>query len=213
MVRFGPLDPFALEVHRAITVAGSSGLPVLPPYLGREHDEELRGRVGRAVDEGRSAMVVLVGGSSTGKIRACWEALHAAAPAGNRPRPPDQNTLTIVRTRPGPIYLGLSDDPATADRPRPRADRPATLSPPPRIARRPRPARSCPRRPRRQPCETIITRFIPPWTSAAQHRRAIWGGNRMTDSGWLGLPRARRDPSRCGRPNPHRNRSAPGGAM
>jgi len=40
----------------------------------REHDTELAGVV-RAAAGGRSGIAVLVGGSSTGKTRACWEAL------------------------------------------------------------------------------------------------------------------------------------------
>ena len=73
-------DPFALEVHRPVTV-GSVGahLPDLPPYIRRPHDEELAQVVARAVG-GRSAMAVLVGGSSTGKTRACWEAIHLLPP-------------------------------------------------------------------------------------------------------------------------------------
>ena len=50
------------------------GLPVLPPYVPREHDEVL-GRVVREAAGGRSRIAVLVGGSSTGKTRACWEVL------------------------------------------------------------------------------------------------------------------------------------------
>ena len=50
------------------------GLPVLPPYVPREHDQVL-GQVVRAAADGRSGIAVLVGGSSTGKTRACWEAL------------------------------------------------------------------------------------------------------------------------------------------
>ena len=46
----------------------------LPGYLPREHDE-LLSRVVRAAAGGRSGIAVLVGGSSTGKTRACWEAL------------------------------------------------------------------------------------------------------------------------------------------
>ena len=60
-------NPFALEVHEAISVSGSEALPVLPPYLEREHDHELRDRIRRAVADGRSTMAVLVGGSSTGQ--------------------------------------------------------------------------------------------------------------------------------------------------
>ncbi len=77
-------DPFALEVHRLAEVPGAAGagLPVLPPYIRRDHDDDLAAAVDRAAG-GRSVMAVLVGGSSTGKTRACWEAL-ALLPAGWR---------------------------------------------------------------------------------------------------------------------------------
>jgi hypothetical protein len=69
-------DPFALEVHRPVQPTGpQSGLSALPTYVPRELDAEL-GSVVRTVVEGRSAIAVLVGGSSTGKTRACWEALQ-----------------------------------------------------------------------------------------------------------------------------------------
>jgi len=68
-------DPFVLEVHRPVQPEDAPpGLPVLPPYVPREHDEVL-GQVVRAAADGRSRIAVLVGGSSTGKTRACWEAL------------------------------------------------------------------------------------------------------------------------------------------
>ena len=68
-------DPFVLEVHRPVQLADAPpGLPVLPPYVSREHDEVL-GQVVRAAADGRSGIAVLAGGSSTGKTRACWEAL------------------------------------------------------------------------------------------------------------------------------------------
>jgi hypothetical protein len=68
-------DPFVLEVHRPVRPEDvPPGLPVLPPYVPREHDEVL-GQVARAAAGGRSGIAVLVGGSSTGKTRACWEAL------------------------------------------------------------------------------------------------------------------------------------------
>ncbi|MGN9840565.1 hypothetical protein ACTMTI_20810 [Nonomuraea sp. H19] len=69
-------DPFMLEVHRPIRVDehGGPALPLLPPYLLRKHDQELAQVVARAAG-GESVMAVLVGGSSTGKTRACWEAL------------------------------------------------------------------------------------------------------------------------------------------
>lgn len=68
-------DPFALEVHYPVQAEDSlRDLPELPPYLRREHDEEL-GKVTQAAANGKSRIAVMVGGSSTGKTRACWEAL------------------------------------------------------------------------------------------------------------------------------------------
>lgn len=67
-------DPFHLEVHRAIA-SSVAGLPPLPPYVPREHDRQLAQVVTRAAG-GASQIAVLVGGSSTGKTRACWQALE-----------------------------------------------------------------------------------------------------------------------------------------
>jgi len=68
-------DPFVLEVHRPVQPDDAPpGLPLLPPYVPREHDQVLA-QVARAAADGRSGIAVLVGGSSTGKTRACWEAL------------------------------------------------------------------------------------------------------------------------------------------
>lgn len=72
-------DPYALEVHRAISVESAKGrgeLPELPVYIEREHDRQLREVVQQAVD-GSSRFALLVGESSTGKTRACWEAVQA----------------------------------------------------------------------------------------------------------------------------------------
>ena len=69
-------DPFVLEVHRPVQPEDvPPGLPVLTPYVPREHDEVL-GSVVRSAAGGRSAIAVLMGGSATGKTRACWEALE-----------------------------------------------------------------------------------------------------------------------------------------
>jgi hypothetical protein len=78
----GEVDPLDLEVHPAIE-SGVAGLPVLPVYIEREHDRVL-GEVVAAAAAGRSRVAVLVGGSSTGKTRACWEALQLL-----RDQPPD----------------------------------------------------------------------------------------------------------------------------
>lgn len=71
-------DPTALEVHRAIQIglpADAGSLPVLPAYVERDHDRRLRALVAEAA-AGASRLAVLVGGSSTGKTRACWEAVQ-----------------------------------------------------------------------------------------------------------------------------------------
>jgi hypothetical protein len=78
-------DPFALEVHQAITVSSTTitrPLPALPAYVARDHDRSLAAMATRAAG-GQSTAAVLVGGSSTGKTRACWEAVQRL-PAGWR---------------------------------------------------------------------------------------------------------------------------------
>lgn len=81
-------DPIALEVHPAIDAGtgedtdAACDVPLLPAYVARAHDTRLAGAVARAVG-GRSTLAVLVGGSSTGKTRACWEAVRTL-PAGWR---------------------------------------------------------------------------------------------------------------------------------
>ena len=48
---------------------------MLPVYVPREHDAALA-EVVTAAAAGTSGIAVLVGGSSTGKTRACWQALE-----------------------------------------------------------------------------------------------------------------------------------------
>jgi hypothetical protein len=60
-------------VHKSID-AGIGGLPELPAYVRRPHDEQLRTVIDSA---GRGCtVVVLVGDPSTGKTRALWEAIQ-----------------------------------------------------------------------------------------------------------------------------------------
>lgn len=78
-------DPIALEIHRpidALPVDADAELPPLPAYVLRAHDHKLREVVDRAA-AGASGIAILVGGSSTGKTRACWEAVQQL-PAGWR---------------------------------------------------------------------------------------------------------------------------------
>jgi transcriptional regulator with XRE-family HTH domain len=122
-------DPFALEVHRAVqpdnALPGLPGLPELPEYVSREHDAQL-GWVVRAAVDGRSGIAALVGGSSTGKTRACWEALgllrdqpetwrlwHPISPS--RPEAalrelPAIGPWTVVWLNEAQFYLRVSDD-------------------------------------------------------------------------------------------------------
>jgi tetratricopeptide (TPR) repeat protein/transcriptional regulator with XRE-family HTH domain len=83
-------DPFILGVHRPIAAArrpasGQVELPALPPYVLREHDQKLR----ELLDPSRSGprMVVLVGGSCTGKTRAAYEAVSNCLPGWRLVRP------------------------------------------------------------------------------------------------------------------------------
>ncbi|MFH9355235.1 hypothetical protein [Kitasatospora sp. NPDC017646] len=77
-------DAHDLEVHPASAGRKGSGrldgrqVGIMPGYVHRAHDQELDSAV-RDVIEGRSRMVVLVGSSSTGKTRACWEAVQPLA--------------------------------------------------------------------------------------------------------------------------------------
>ncbi|MFI7701309.1 hypothetical protein [Nonomuraea sp. NPDC049480] len=71
------VDPIALEVHPAIDAgAAAAVLGSLPAYLPRAHDQVLADLVAEA-EGGASRIVVLVGGSSTGKTRALWEAVRS----------------------------------------------------------------------------------------------------------------------------------------
>ncbi|MFI1094294.1 helix-turn-helix domain-containing protein [Streptomyces sp. NPDC020917] len=80
-------DPHDLEVHPAGDAgSGPAGVRkrrVLASYVGRTHDQALAEAV-REAAAGRSQMVVLVGSSSTGKTRACWEAVQPLADRGWR---------------------------------------------------------------------------------------------------------------------------------
>ncbi|MEU4610238.1 helix-turn-helix domain-containing protein [Streptomyces umbrinus] len=76
-------DPHDLEVHPAGARSGPLPQRVLPGYVPRDHDRLLTDAVLEAA-QGNSGMLVLVGTSSTGKTRACWEAIQPLAPRGWR---------------------------------------------------------------------------------------------------------------------------------
>ncbi|MEU8495300.1 tetratricopeptide repeat protein [Streptomyces lavendulae] len=95
------LDPFDLEVHHSVDVIPTHRFPdswtvqydtglttsrptdppalsALTPYVMRAHDRLLRDIVRRA-EAGHSGMAMLVGSSSCGKTRPCWEAVQSLA--------------------------------------------------------------------------------------------------------------------------------------
>jgi hypothetical protein len=71
----GRCDPLVLEVHPAMRLDGQQTLPELPAYVIRPHDNELAKIVNDAAG-GSSRIAMLVGASSTGKTRACWQAIQ-----------------------------------------------------------------------------------------------------------------------------------------
>ncbi|WP_088245474.1 helix-turn-helix transcriptional regulator [Streptomyces sp. LUP47B] len=84
----GQWDPHDLEVHPAGQGGGAAGsdtaaVRALPGYVAREHYRVLGDAV-RDAAAGHSRILVLVGGSSTGKTRACWEAVQPLEEKGWR---------------------------------------------------------------------------------------------------------------------------------
>ncbi|MFF9457700.1 hypothetical protein [Streptomyces flaveolus] len=66
-----------LGIHPALDSGGARDrFGILPAYIPRDHDARLKAVVD-AARAGRSQIAVLVGGSSTGKTRALWEAAGA----------------------------------------------------------------------------------------------------------------------------------------
>ncbi|WP_234438090.1 hypothetical protein [Streptomyces viridochromogenes] len=106
MKSLAPEHALALEVHPAINARGPDlGLDVLPPYLQRPCvDDQLREAVVDA--ENGSRLLMLVGGSSTGKTRAAWEAVHSCLSDGWRlwhPLTPDRPTAVLKALRSGRV--------------------------------------------------------------------------------------------------------------
>ncbi|MFD5633671.1 tetratricopeptide repeat protein [Streptomyces sp. NPDC127077] len=76
-------EPHDLEIHpaghgTAVDGFDAPGTRFLPGYVRRDHDRVLDQAV-KDVMAGRSRIVILVGTSSTGKTRACWEAVQPLA--------------------------------------------------------------------------------------------------------------------------------------
>jgi hypothetical protein len=93
--RFDTASPRELGIHSAIVTPDATD--DLPVYVEREFDFALRTAL--AV-QGRGCFVVLVGGSSTGKTRSLYEAVHEMAPNWRLVQPAETEEL-----------LELKDDP------------------------------------------------------------------------------------------------------
>lgn len=106
-LRIDAIDPLTdLDVHQPIDIQGSwwsPSLPKLPIYVERPHDAKLR-QITKAAADGKSRLLVLVGGSSTGKTRACWEAIQALPDHWRlwlyEPSPSEAALETLDRIRP-----------------------------------------------------------------------------------------------------------------
>jgi hypothetical protein len=96
----GGIDPFDLEIHHAIRDENAATAPTLPAYIERDHDRILRRAVESA--QAQSMLAVLVGGSSTGKTRSCWQAVQGLS--GWRIWHP------ISPTAPGALLKALRDN-------------------------------------------------------------------------------------------------------
>jgi hypothetical protein len=73
----GEWDVDRLGVHPSISVQDETGLT---PYLMRQHDLYLRSQLTDARETKKTSMVVLVGGSCTGKTRTMYEAVATELP-------------------------------------------------------------------------------------------------------------------------------------
>ncbi|MDH2426890.1 trypsin-like peptidase domain-containing protein [Sphaerisporangium sp. TRM90804] len=92
-------DPIALGVHRAISL--SPGEPPLPAYVVREHDLALRREADLALLGSR--MVVLAGGSSSGKTRSAYEAVRERLSDWRLVHPFTATELVTLLDRPDPL--------------------------------------------------------------------------------------------------------------
>lgn len=79
----GQWDPYDLEIHPSGSAPSAHPSRTLPGYVTRAHDRVLAQAVDDVI-EGSSRLLVLVGSSSTGKTRACWEAVQPLAAMGWR---------------------------------------------------------------------------------------------------------------------------------
>ncbi len=94
---FDTASPLELGIHSAIVTPDTSD--DLPAYVRRDFDFQLRNAL--AVNElNRGIFVVLVGGSSTGKTRSLYEAVHDVAPDWRLFHPAETEDLLELKDEP-----------------------------------------------------------------------------------------------------------------
>ncbi|MEU3840638.1 hypothetical protein AB0E88_11450 [Streptomyces sp. NPDC028635] len=100
LLRVRDADPLLLGVHRPIRVPGSDS-PALPAYVPRDFDtrggDGLRPLIAAAVEHG--GFILLVGGSSVGKTRSLYEAIHDTVPDWGLLQPTDAGQLRRLAAR------------------------------------------------------------------------------------------------------------------
>ena len=94
--RFEEATARELGVHAAINTPDTDG--ELPSYVSRDFDDKLRRAIAARAGEG--AFVVLVGGSSTGKTRSLYEAVHETIPDYWLIQPPETRAIVDLLDAP-----------------------------------------------------------------------------------------------------------------
>jgi len=97
-VRIGHRDPIALGVHRC-ALAGHTATS-LPTYISRPHDQALLELIEKTRHDHLPRLLLVVGGSCTGKSRAAFEAISVAAPEWPVAAPRDAHELLELLNEP-----------------------------------------------------------------------------------------------------------------
>jgi hypothetical protein len=90
-----PVEAYRLGVHRALATDDPELADQLTLYVRRSHDDQLGQALTDATASTGSKIIMVVGGSSTGKTRACFEAVtsHQVVSAWRRLYPADAGDL------------------------------------------------------------------------------------------------------------------------
>ena len=103
-------DPWRLGVHQALIVPADAGPVSLPTYVPRAHDRRIRARLAELTGP---AMLVLIGDSSTGKTRACYEAVIEVLPGWPVERPTEASPAALIAllsgALPDPVVIWLDE--------------------------------------------------------------------------------------------------------